>query len=88
MNLDYLGKYYSNDEVNSMVDHHAEELKNEKEKTQRAYEIVNNLTLQLCNKNREIQKLEFYLEAMVKGLNVAGEAIREMRNSTSAERNG
>lgn len=64
------------------------QLEEEKAKCRRAYEIVENLTYHLCNKNREIQKLEFYLEALTKGLNVAGEAMRELRKSTIVAKNG
>ncbi|WP_428909440.1 hypothetical protein [Niallia sp. Krafla_26] len=78
---------YTEKEWNDMENYYLAEIDKEKEQTKRAYEIVSNLSYHLKKKHKEIEKLEYYLGALAKGLNVAGEAMREMRNS-SIQKNG
>lgn len=80
-------KTYTEKQWNDMKTQYIEELDSEKSKTKYAYEIVQNLTIQLCKKNDEIRKLNFYLESLTKGLKVAGEALREMRNNKNQKAN-
>ena len=75
-------KAYTENEWNDMKSYYLEELDKEREKSGRAYDTIQNLTLQLCKKNKEIEKLEFYLEALAKGMKIAGDTIREMRNKS------
>lgn len=66
------GRYYSQNEVDEMKDAYEAKLS-------RAYDIIDNLQIQLRDKKRENQKLEFYVETMAKTLMIVGDIMRETR---------
>ncbi len=72
---------YTQRDFDVIESYYIEKLKRERREKERACEIVNNLTYQLCKKNKEIQKLEYFIDVLTKGMNIAGEAMREMRKT-------
>jgi hypothetical protein len=70
---------YSEKEWNDMENHYMSELDKVQAKYDRAIEMVSSLSIQIVKKNREIEKLDFFVSALTIGLSASSEAIQALR---------
>lgn len=74
-------KKYTETQWKAQEDYWFSKLEQATEKTERAQEAVREITKQLANKNQEIKKLTFFIEALTIGLEASSKAIEVLRNS-------
>lgn len=72
---------YSEKEWNDMENEYMAALDKEKQEKERAQEIVRELTAQINNKNKEIEKLNFFLECSSLALQVSCQAIETLKGN-------
>lgn len=72
-------KIFSLEQVRTIENYHLARLKKSDERAERAEELVNGLTQQLNQKNEEIHKLTFYVEALTTALTLSCQAIEILR---------
>jgi hypothetical protein len=72
---------YTEKQWNDMENHYMAELDKVRAKYDRAIILLIDITKQAVKKNKEIEKLEFYVSALTIGLTASSEAITIIRNS-------
>jgi hypothetical protein len=67
-----------------MENQYMADLDKERVAKDRAIDLVTNITKQLLQKNKEIKKLTFYVEALTIGLTASSKAIQVLRDKEKA----
>jgi hypothetical protein len=70
---------YSEHEWIDMKNQYLTELEKERAAKERAIEMVSSLSTQIVKKNKEIEKLNFFVSALAIGLSASSEAIQAIR---------
>lgn len=72
---------YSEKEWNDMENEYMAALEKEKQEKERAQQMVRELTAQINNKNKEIEKLTFFLDCSSLALQVSCQAIETLKGN-------
>ncbi|MFE4523450.1 hypothetical protein ACFRCQ_15275 [Cytobacillus firmus] len=72
---------YSEKEWNDMENHYMAALDKERQEKERAQQMVHELTVQINNKNKEIEKLNFFVECSNLALRASCQAIETLKES-------
>lgn len=76
-------KVYTEKEWNDLKEHHMEQLKKEREQTATFQVLAREMTEKVKEKNKEVEKLSFFLECSKIALRVSCEAIETLKAAKS-----
>jgi acyl-[acyl carrier protein]--UDP-N-acetylglucosamine O-acyltransferase len=72
---------YTEEEVKKIEKVYREIIEKEQQAKEKAVQLAANASKKLVEKNKEIEKLEFYVSALSIGLSASSEAIKVLRNT-------